>query len=126
MKGTDGVAWSIDRHTPDVPSPLLSGRRLYFHSGRKGILSCLDAVTRKPFYSANRVEGIGEVYASPVAANGKVYLTSRDGTTVVIEDADEKKIVATNQLDEGVDATPAIAGAEMIVRGSKHLYCFSE
>lgn len=125
LEGTEGVVWTIDRYTPDVPSPLLSGRRLYFHDGRRGRLSCLDALTKKPFYSAEPIEGIRDVYASPVAANGLVYITSRDGTTVVIEDADELKIVATNRLGEGVDATPAITGREIFLRGSRHLYCFA-
>jgi outer membrane protein assembly factor BamB len=125
LQGTDGVVWTIERDTPDVPSPLLSGRRLYFLAGRRGSLSCLDAPTKKPHYAASRVEGIRDVYASPVAGGGKVYLTSRDGTIVVIEDADELKIAATNRLDEGVDATPAIAGSQLFVRGQKHLYCFS-
>jgi outer membrane protein assembly factor BamB len=125
LQGTDGVVWTIERDTPDVPSPLLSGRRLYFLSGRKGSLSCVDAPTKEPHYSARRVEGLRELYASPVAAGGKVYLTSRDGTIVVIEDADELKMAATNRLDEGVDATPAIAGSEIFVRSQMHLYCFS-
>ena len=126
LKGTDGVVWTIDRDTPDVPSLLLSGRRLYFLGGRKGLLTCVDAVTKKPYFSGQRLEAIRDVYATPVAANGKVYLTSRDGTTVVIEDADAFRIIATNRLDEGVDATPAIAGKEIFLRGQGSLYCFTE
>ncbi len=125
LGGTAGVAWELSRYTPDVPSPVLSGRRLYFLSGRSDILSCHDVVTGKPFYSARRVEGLRNVYASPVAANGHVFLTGRDGTTVVIEDADELKIVATNRVGEPVDATPAIAGREIFVRGNRHLFCFA-
>ena len=125
LKGTDGVAWSIDRSTPDVPSPLLSGSRLYFFAARRGMISCVDAPTGKAHYSAQRIEEIREVYASPVAADGKVFLTSRDGTTVVIEDADSYKVVAINRLGEGVDATPAIAGREIFLRGQSSLYCFS-
>lgn len=125
LEGTPGLVWSISDNTPDVPSPLLSGRRLYFFSARRGILSCVDALTREPFYLARRIEELREIYASPVAADGRVYLTSRDGTTVVIEDADELKILATNRLEEGVDATPAIAGREIFIRGQRHLHCFS-
>jgi outer membrane protein assembly factor BamB len=126
LEGTDGVAWKVEESTPDVPSPLLSGKRLYFFSGRRGMISCVDAPSGKPHFWAQRVEAIRDVYASPVAAAGKVYLTARDGTTVVIEDAEEFKVVATSRLDEGVDATPAIAGREIFVRGQKHLYCFRE
>ena len=73
---------------------------------------------------ARRIAAAGHLF--PVAANGKVYLTSRDGVTVVIEDTGELKIVATNRVDEGVDATPAIAGREIFIRSQRHLYCFSE
>ena len=124
LEESDGVAWSISRSTPDIPSLLLSGSRLYFHSRNSGIISCHDAKTGKPHYSQERVPGLGgDVYASPVAANGHVYLTSRDGATVVIEDSDTFKVVATNQLDDPIDATPAIAGRELFLRGQKHLYC---
>jgi outer membrane protein assembly factor BamB len=126
LEGTDGVVWTIDRQTPDVPSLLLSGRRLYYYAGRSGIISCIDAVTKKPFYAAQRIDVIRDVYASPVAANGKVYLTSRQGVIVVIDDAETLNIVATNRLEEGVDATPAIAGRALYVRGLEHLYCFTE
>ncbi len=126
IEGTKSVVWSVDKNTPDVPSPVLSGRRLYFFSARKNILSCHDAVTGKAHYEASRVDGLDSLYASPVAAGGKVYLTSRNGTTVVIEDADKLKIVATNSVGETVDASPAVAGTEMFIRGSKHLFCLAE
>jgi len=123
LEGTKGVAWSIDRHTPDIPSPLLSDGRLYFHAGRSGILSCYDAKSGKPHYQTQRVAGLSNVYASPIAANGGVYLTARDGTTVVIKDADKFEILATNSVGEPVDATPAAVGSELFVRGSRHLFC---
>ena len=122
LKGTDGVAWSLSKHTPDVPSPLISGKRVYFHSGRTGILSCHDVVSGKPHYSAQRVEGIGNVYASPVGAAGRIYLTGRDGVTVAIADGEELKILATSSVGEPVDATPALAGKDVFIRGEKHLF----
>ena len=126
IDGTDGIAWSLNRHTPDVPSPLLSEKRLYFLSGRSNILSCHDAVSGKPHYSATRVEGLGNVYASPVAAAGKVYFTGRDGKTIVIEDSDALAVVGRNTVGEPVDATPAIAGAEIYIRGEEHLFALAK
>ena len=122
LTGTDGVAWSLSKHTPDVPSPLLSGSRLYFLAGRNGILSCHDAASGKPHYVAQRVEGLNNVYASPVGAAGRIYLTARDGTTVTIEDGNEFKILATSSVGEPVDATPALAGKDIFIRGEKHLF----
>ncbi len=120
------MAWSLDRDTPDIASPLLSAGRIYFHKGKSGQLSCVDAATGKPHYSALRIDGINSTYASPIAVGGFVYLTGRSGTTVVIEDADELKIVATNSVGETVDATPAPVDNELFIRGEKHLFCIAQ
>ena len=124
IRGTSSVAWTVSRNTPDIASPLLSSGRLYFHKGKTGILSCLDAATGEPHYSAQRT-GLGAIYASPVAAGGYVYLSDRSGKTVVIEDADELKIVSENDLGETIDATPAPVGPELFIRGENHLFCIS-
>lgn len=126
IKGTKNVAWTITEDTPDIGSPLLSNGRIYFHKGKSGLLSCVDAVTGKPHYMASRIPGLDSIYASPIAAGGHVYLTSRDGTTVVIKDADTLQIEATNNLDETVDATPAPVDNQLFIRGEKHLFCIAE
>ena len=125
IQDTAEVAWVIDRDTPDIASPLLSSGRIYFHKGKSGQLSCVDASTGKPHYMASRIPGLETIYASPVAAGGHVYLTSRNGTTVVIKDADQLSIVATNSVHETVDATPAPVGNELFIRGEKHLFCIT-
>lgn len=126
LEGSDHVVWTLDRNTPDIASPLISGNRLYFHSGKSGMLTCLDASTGKPHYTAARIPGISRTYASPMAAGGHVYLTGRSGTTVVIKDGKKLEIVATNSLDEGVDATPAPVDHELFIRGERHLFCIGE
>ena len=125
IKGTDQVAWVIDRDTPDIASPLLSSGRIYFHKAKVGQLSCVDAATGKPHYMASRVPGLDLIYASPVAAGGYVFLTSRNGNTTVIKDADTLSVVATNSLDETVDATPAPVDHELFIRGERHLFCIA-
>ena len=125
IQGTDQVAWTIDRDTPDIASPLLSSGRIYFHKGKNGQLSCVDSTTGKPYYMASRIPGLESIYASPVAAGGFVFLTARSGTTVVIQDAPELRIVATNELDETVDATPAPVDDQLFIRGEKHLFCIA-
>ena len=126
LTDTDAVAWSYDTKTPYVPSPLLDGGRLYFFSQNTGILTCLDAKTGKVLIDAARIDGLQGVYASPVAANGKVYLTGRNGEGIVLKAADTLEVLATNRLDEKFDASPAIAGKELFLRGHKYLYCLSE
>ncbi|MGV3483601.1 MAG: PQQ-binding-like beta-propeller repeat protein, partial [Planctomycetaceae bacterium] len=125
IEGTRHVVWTIDHDTPDVASPLLSQGRIYFHKGKAGQLSCVDAATGKPRYVASRVAGLTNIYASPIAAGGHVYLTDRSGTMVVIEDADQLKIVSTNRMGETVDATPAPVDDELFIRGEKHLFCIA-
>jgi outer membrane protein assembly factor BamB len=123
IEGSKSVAWTLDRDTPDIASPLLSDGRLYFHKGKSGSLSCIDAATGKAHYTANRIPGVSSTYASPMAAGGHVYLTGRSGTTVVIKDDDELNIVATNSVGEGVDATPAPVDNQLFIRGERHLFC---
>jgi len=126
IENTEHVAWVLDRDTPDIASPLLSSGRIYFHIGKSGMLSCVDAATGKPHYTAARIPGVALTYASPIAAGGHVYLTGRSGTTVVIKDSDQLEVVARNSVGETVDATLAPAGDELFIRGENHLFCISE
>ncbi|QDT09448.1 PQQ-binding-like beta-propeller repeat protein [Planctomycetes bacterium K23_9] len=126
IENSPNVAWTIDRDCPDIASPLLSRGRLYFHKGKSGQFTCVDAKTGKPFYSAERIPGIKSTYASPIAAGGKVYITGRSGTTTVIEEADTLKVLATNSVGETVDATPAPVDNELFIRGEQHLFCIAE
>ncbi|MDA8743773.1 PQQ-like beta-propeller repeat protein [Rubripirellula amarantea] len=123
IEGTDRVIWTRSRDTPDIASPLLSGDRLYYYKAKTGLLTCVNAKTGEPYYSAKRIPELDTIYASPVAAGGYVYLSDRDGTIVVIKDDDNFELVATNQMGETVDATPAPVDDQLIVRGSKHLFC---
>lgn len=126
IEDSEHVAWTINRDTPDVPSPLLSNGRLYFFKARNGVISCIDAKTGKAHYAATRVPGLREIYASPIAAGGYVFLTDRSGTTVVIKDAEDFEVVATNSVGEGVDATPAPVGNQLFIRSEKQLFCIEK
>jgi len=126
IEDTDHVAWTLDHDTPDIASPLLSDGRLYFHKAKSGILSCVDAATGEPHYMAVRIPGLKTIYASPIAVGGNVFLTGRSGTTVVIEDANQLNIVASNSVGETVDATPAPVDNELFIRGEDHLFCIAE
>ena len=123
---TDEVAWKTNQGAPYVPSPILYGDKLYFTKGNNGVLSCLEAKTGEPLINQKRLAGVENVYASPVGANDRIYFTGRDGTTVVIPNTGELEILATNTVDEPVDASPAIAGNQIFIRGENHLFCIEE
>jgi outer membrane protein assembly factor BamB len=126
IEGTDQVKWTLKQDTPDVASPVLSGNRLYFFKARAGQISCVNAETGRPYYQASRIAALDSIYASPVIAGGYVFLSARNGNTVVIEDGEELKIVATNSLGETIDATPAPVDNELFIRGENHLFCIAE
>ncbi len=126
LTGTDAIAWTRNRSTPYVPSPLLYGDRIYYLASNNGILTCVDAKSGQALIDAERIEGLPGVYASPVGAAGKVYLTGRNGTTVVIKRTDKLEVISTNKLDDGFEASPALAGKELFLRGHEYLYCIAE
>ena len=126
IKGTDKVLWTIDHDAPDIASPLLTTTgRLYFHKGKSGQLSCVDAATGKPHYVAQRVDGVDSTYGSPIEAGGNIYLTGRSGHIVVIKDSNELSIVSTNPMEEILNATPAPVDSELFIRGDNHLFCIA-
>jgi outer membrane protein assembly factor BamB len=118
--------WKLDRGTPYVPSPVLVGRRLYFTQANTNVLTCVDATTGKVLIDRDRLPNVGNFYASPVAAEGRIYFTDREGTTVVIKQGDKLVVLATNKLGEAVDASPALAGKQLFLRGEKHVWCIAE
>ena len=126
VTGTSAVLWEHNRDTPYVSSPLLYENNLYFLKSNSAILTTLDTRTGEPLYDPIRLEGLSEVYASPVGASGRVYLLGRDGNALVIENGPEFKILAQNSLDDGFDASPAIVGEEMYLRGYRSLYKIAE
>ena len=126
IKGSKNVAWELKRDTPDIASPLLSNGRLYYHKGKSGMLTCVDAATGRIHYESERLPDIRSTYASPVAAGGYVYATGRRGTTVVLKDSDRLEVVARNSVGETVDATPAPVDNQLFIRGENHLFCIAE
>ena len=125
LTGTDAVAWEVDRNTPYVPSPLLHGNNLYMLSGNRGKISCLDAKSGTFRYENQQIEGIKNVYASPVGVAGRIYITGREGKVAVLAAGPDFNILAINELDDPIDASPAIIGDEMYLRGKSSLYCIA-
>jgi outer membrane protein assembly factor BamB len=126
LTGNDAILWSHNKDTPYVPSPLLVDNLLYVVAGNNAILSCFDAATGQAAFEHERLEGIFGVYASPVAAKDRIYLLSREGVCLVLKKGPKPEILATNKLDDATDASPAIVGRQIFIRGHHTLYCIAE
>ena len=126
VKGSDAIVWEYNQDTPYVPSPLLYDNNLYFFKVNTGILTNLNATSGEPNYSRQRLDHIKNVYSSPVGANGYVYLTGREGATMVLKNGSEFTVVASNELDDSFDASAAIVGDAIFLRGHENLYCIGE
>ena len=123
---TGKPAWSYEKVTPYVPSPLLLDGKLYFTYANNALLTCLDARNGKVLIDRERLPGLSNLYASPVAAQGRIYIVSREGDALVLKHGAKLEVLARNKLDEGFDASPAIVGKQMFLRGEKHMYCITE
>lgn len=120
---TDQVTWSLDKDTPYIPSLLLYRDQIYFTKSLNGIISSVAAKDGTPLIEATRLPNIRSMYSSPVAANGHLFLFGRDGAAVVLQAGETFEVVAENQLEDRIDASPALVGNQMFVRGLKSLYC---
>ncbi len=114
------VLWTRDRDTPYVSTPLLYRGQLYFFRHVLSFLTSVDAATGKSLFT-ERLDP-GNVFASPAAAAGRIYLLGRDGKALVLEPGPRLKVLAENQLDDGFDASPVIVGGDLYLRGRRFLY----
>lgn len=126
VTGEPALAWTLGRDTPYVPSPLLYDGILYFLKGNTGVLTALDAKTGKAHYELQRLEASPNVFASPVGAAGRVYVLGQQGTTTVFKHGTSFEPVAANTLNDRFDASPALAGGDIYLRGHRYLYCISK
>lgn len=123
---TDHVAWRLSRLTPYVPSLLMESNTLYFLRHNQNILSGLDPRTGKARFEPIRLANLRDIFASPVAAAGRIYVTSREGMTVVVQGGDTPRILAVNRLDDSFSASAALVDGQMFLRGEQFLYCLSD
>jgi outer membrane protein assembly factor BamB len=119
------VRWRYQRPVPQVPSTLLYKSVLYMVNDG-GILISFDPATGA-VVKQGRLEGaIDKYFASPVAADDKIYLVSQSGAVSVLKAGGEWQILAVNNLDDECFATPAIADGRIYIRTRGALYCFAK
>jgi outer membrane protein assembly factor BamB len=124
-ESNDFIAWSKQRGGPYMPTPVVYGDYLYTCSNQ-GVLTAYSAKTGERIYQ-ERLGGKGGAFtASPVASDGKIYLSSEDGDVFVVKAGPKYELLATNPVGEVMMATPAINSGKVIVRGVNHLFAFGE
>jgi outer membrane protein assembly factor BamB len=119
----DGMLWRFTRSLPNIPSPLFYRDVLYvLREG--GILTSLNPVDGSVL-KQGRIEGaLDPYYASPVAADGKIYTVSQNGKVAVLKAGAQWELLSVNDLAEECWATPAIAGGRVYIRTKTTLFCF--
>ncbi len=119
------LLWKQSKSLPNVPSPLLY-RGVLYALKEGGILTSYNPETGAILKQA-RVEGApGDYYASPVAADGRIYLVSEGGKAAVLQPGAQWSVLQVNDLKDGSKSTPAFAGRHMFVRTYEALYCFAK
>jgi outer membrane protein assembly factor BamB len=113
------VLWSFN-NGPDVPTPVTDGTYLYVVNDR-GIAFCLEARTGKEIYGRRRLRP-GTYSASPVLADGKIYITNEDGVTSVLKAGPEFSVLAENEFDDYTLSSPAVSGGQIFFRTTKFLW----
>jgi len=117
------IVWSKDKLGADVPTPAAVDGKVYLCSDKGGV-SCLDVKTGKELWSGQVDKNRNAYSASPIIADGKIYITREDGTTYVLAQGPEFKVLATNELtDEFIVATPVFVDGKILFRTREHLYC---
>ena len=127
LTATTNLVWKINRLTPYVSSPLLYDDTLYHIRHNQNIVVRLDPATGEFRGEPLRLDGIRDfIFSSPVGAAGRIYITARDGTTVVLRHDKENAALAVNHLDDSFSASAALVGQDLYLRGEKFLYCLAE
>ena len=126
LTNSDAVKWEVKEGTPYVPSPLLYGDKIYVCSVNRAVISCYQAETGKANFVKHPLEEMREIYASPVGVADRVYFVGRDGVSQVIKCSEKFEVLATNRLDDKFDASPAIVGDELLLKGKEYFYCIAK
>ncbi len=117
------VKWRVQKNVPYIPAPLLYQNVLYLVK-TGGIITTIDAATGKLLREGRATGALGEYYASPVAADGKVYVASQEGKITVLKAGPQWEVLSVNAIGEEINATPALANGRLFVRTRDAVYCF--
>lgn len=118
ITSSDKVLWRVKKGVPRTASPIYVDGSIYLVSD-EGIVSCIDAATGDEIWK-KRIGG--KFASSPIYADGRLYFCDQDGKTTVIKPGEKCEVLATNELDDGCLASPALDKSAIILRSKTHLY----
>ncbi len=119
----DAVRWRFQKNLPFIPAPLVY-QDVFYMVRDGGIITSLDVATGQLLKEGRSRDALGGYSASPVAADGKVYLASDDGKITVLKAGGQWEVLGVNDLGEEIRATPALSGGRIYVRTQSAIYCF--
>lgn len=123
--GSNKILWRHDKGIGYISSGVLYGGSVYLTTD-SGTMTALDALTGELKYEGGRLPAPSTFFASPVAFDGKILITSQDGDTYIITAGPRHEVAAKNSLGEPVYASPAISGGRIFIRGDRHLFCIGK
>lgn len=126
LGSTDRILWRTNSRTPYIPSPLLYDGILYYLAHYQGVVTRKVGETGDEPTGPFRINNITDVYASPVAAAGKIYFVDRSGLVAVLSNDPEPQLLGSNFLEDSFSATPALVGDQLILRGQNYLYSIGQ
>ena len=118
------VRWRYQRGIPQLPSPLLYGRSLYMVNDAGGLVTILNPETGALIQQGRLKVPSDRYYASPVAGDGKIYISSESGKVLVLPPGGGLEALAVNDLQDNIYATPALVDKRIYIRTLNSLYCF--
>jgi len=119
------VVWRAKKNLPYIPAPLLY-KDVFYLVKKGGIITSLDPATGRVLKEGRSPDALGDYYASPIAAEDKVFLASVDGKVTVLKAGGEWQVLGVNDLGEAIHATPALGGGRIYVRTRGAVYCFGK
>ncbi len=125
LNDTDYIAWEWRKDLPYVATPLISDNRIYLVKSM-GIVTCLNIETGEPVFHSQRTGVKGEYFSSPIKAGNKIVLASNQGSIFIMKDSPTYQVLAHNQIDEEIIASPAVIDDTLYVRSLHNLWAFKE
>lgn len=117
------VRWRMQKNIPYIPAPLLY-QNVYYMVKTGGIITSLDPTTGSLLKQGRPPNALGEYFASPIAADGKVFLANTEGKITVLKAGAEWEVLAVNEMGDEIGATPALSNGQIYVRTRGTMYCF--